>query len=107
MGQYLCFVKGSWDLGVRFLMKGTDPVLKSLAEKEAALPTKSPEWLAPGGTGGGTCRRRKKHAPQDPGLGPCEPALRDSLEGATSLQRIKIEKRLDAASQIVPSHGGH
>jgi hypothetical protein len=38
MGQFLCFYKGNWDLGLRFLGKGSDPVLKGLAEKEIALP---------------------------------------------------------------------
>jgi hypothetical protein len=38
MGQFLCFVKGNWDLGIRFLAKGADPALKTLAEKEIAFP---------------------------------------------------------------------
>lgn len=38
MGQFLCFVKGNWDLGLRFLVKGSDTVLKPLAEKELTNP---------------------------------------------------------------------
>jgi len=41
MGQFLCFFKGNWDLGLRFLAKGSDPALKGLAEKEVALPTEA------------------------------------------------------------------
>src|SRR5262245_19467185 len=39
MGQFLCFVKGNWDLGLCFLAKGSDNVLKPLAEKELASST--------------------------------------------------------------------
>ena len=33
MGQFLCFVKGNWDLGLRFIAKGSDAALKSIADK--------------------------------------------------------------------------
>ena len=46
MGQFLCFVKGNWDLGPRFLVKGPDGPLKTLAQKEVALPTASAEVVS-------------------------------------------------------------
>ena len=46
MGQFLCFVKGSWDLGLRFLAKGNDAALRALAEKELAYPAKADELVA-------------------------------------------------------------
>jgi len=105
MGQYLCFVKGSWDLGVRFLMKGTDPVLKLLAEKETALPSKSPEWLALADGWWDVSEKEKSTLRKTQVVAHASQLYENSLEGATSLQKIKIEKRLDAASQIVPSTG--
>src|SRR5579862_4801807 len=46
MGRFLCFVKGSWDLGLRFIVKSTDSTLKPLAEKELANPPTSAERSA-------------------------------------------------------------
>lgn len=40
VGRYLCFYKGKWEKGVRLLALGSDPVLKSLANKE--LKAKQP-----------------------------------------------------------------
>ncbi len=37
-GEYLCFVKGDWEMGLPYLAKGTNAELKALAEREIALP---------------------------------------------------------------------
>jgi hypothetical protein len=36
MGQFLCFIKANWDLGLRFLAKGADPAMKALADEKLA-----------------------------------------------------------------------
>jgi len=46
MGQYLCYVKGSWDLGLRFMVKGSDATLRTLAEKELSNPSPIAEWAS-------------------------------------------------------------
>src|SRR6185295_9180597 len=46
MGQFLCFVKGSWDLGLRFLLRCSDPALKALAEKDLAVPVQPADQAA-------------------------------------------------------------
>jgi hypothetical protein len=46
MGQFLCFVKGSWDLGLRFLLKGSDEALRGLAQKELAFPPQAAELVS-------------------------------------------------------------
>ena len=46
IGRFLCFVKGSWDLGLRFLVKGSDQPLKALAEKELNFSMQSAERVA-------------------------------------------------------------
>jgi len=46
MGQFLCFVKASWDLGLRFLIKGSDAGLKALAEKELSIAANPAEQTA-------------------------------------------------------------
>lgn len=45
MGLFLCFVKGQWDLGLRFLAKGEDATLKGLATRELRLPTEGQELV--------------------------------------------------------------
>jgi len=47
-GKFLCFVKGSWDLGLRFMVKGSDPSLRALAEMELSFPSQSSERIALG-----------------------------------------------------------
>ena len=37
-GQHLCFVQGRWDQGLPLLAKGDDPLLRRLAQLEAAPP---------------------------------------------------------------------
>src|SRR6185436_10463396 len=46
IGKFLCFVKGSWDMGLRFMVKGSDASLKALAEKELAIPAQPSERVA-------------------------------------------------------------
>jgi hypothetical protein len=48
MGQLLCFVKSSWDVGLRFLAKGSDPALKAAAERDIACPTQSADQCSVG-----------------------------------------------------------
>ena len=38
VGKNLCFRKGDWDDGLDFLARGSDPVLKELAQNDLALP---------------------------------------------------------------------
>jgi hypothetical protein len=45
MGKFLCYFKGNWDFGLRFLAKGADEALKAIAERDLASP-KDPEAQA-------------------------------------------------------------
>ena len=38
LGRHLCFVTGKWDEGLPHLAKGSDPLLKALAAREARAP---------------------------------------------------------------------
>lgn len=45
VGKHLCFVKGDWDKGLPYLAKGSDEKIKSLAQKDLAIPTDTAKQL--------------------------------------------------------------
>lgn len=96
MGQMLCFVKGNWDLGIRFLAKGSDPVLKPLAEKELAMSLEAIDQVAIADTWWDLAEKEKsalrKSLMQQHARGFYEAAY----PAASSLLRMKIEKRIGA-----------
>jgi len=103
MGQYLCFVKGSWDLGLRFLALGSDAGLKSLAQKEATTPTQ-PAEIAELADGWALLSEKEKSALKKGQMiaharGLYEAALPDAM----GLLKAKIEKRLDTMVPPMPS----
>ena len=102
MGQFLCFVKGNWDLGPRFLVKGSDVNLKKLSEKELDLPTQSADlaaladgWLDLG---------EKEKSPLRKGqmLSHARVLYDGALVDAQGLLRARIEKRLEAFDAPAP-----
>jgi hypothetical protein len=45
IGQFQCFVKGDWDVGLSFLAKGSDAALSALAAKELSNPSEPERQL--------------------------------------------------------------
>jgi hypothetical protein len=97
MGLYLCYVKGSWDLGPRFLAKGSDPALRALAEKEQALPVQAADKAAL--ADGWYDLAQKESSPLRKGqlLAHAGALYESALPDATGLLRIRIEKRMETA----------
>jgi len=94
MGQFLCYVKGSWDLGLRFMAKGSEPTLKALAEKELSNPTEVAErvtladgWWDLGEKEKSPLRKAQLQAH-------ARFLYVGALADATGLLRAKIEKRI-------------
>jgi hypothetical protein len=96
MGKFLCFVKGSWDLGLRFLVKGSDAALKGLAEKELAYPADPAERA--GLADGWMALADKERSPLRKGqMTSHAKALYEAALGeATGLVRARIEKKLES-----------
>jgi hypothetical protein len=94
LGQFLCFVKGSWDLGLRFLAKGGDPVLRKLAEQELSYPTKSADLLALGDGWWELAAKEKNPTRKTQIQIHLRPFYEDAMVEATGLQRVRTEKRL-------------
>jgi hypothetical protein len=97
MGQYLCYVKGSWDLGLRFLSKGSDPAMKALSEKELAIPVTAADKAAV--ADGWWDLAQKETSPLRKGqlLAHAGALYESALPDATSLLRMRIEKRREIA----------
>lgn len=94
MGQFLCFVKGNWELGPRFLTKGPDDPLKALCQKELTLPTQSVELVALADGWAELADKEKSPLRKSQMLAHTQSLYESALPGATGLLAVKIEKRL-------------
>jgi hypothetical protein len=91
MGQFLCFIKGSWDLGLRFLVKGSDPALKAIAEKELAQP---PDSLAAGDAWWELGEKEKNPGRKERLQARAVLHYAIALPQSTGLTRAKLDRRL-------------
>jgi len=106
MGKFLCFVKGSWDLGLRFVAKGSDPDLRALAERELARPVQAADVAAVADGWWDLAEKEKSNLRKTQIMTHCGGLYEASLPGATALARLRIQKRLDALSALyTPAQG--
>jgi hypothetical protein len=96
MGKYLCYVKGSWEFGLRFLEKGSDATLKTLAQKELALPAQPAELAAIADGWWELAEKDKSPLRRGQLIAHARNLYDAALQDAPPLLRAKIEKRLDA-----------
>src|SRR5205814_5162014 len=94
MGQFLCYVKGSWDLAIRFMVKGSEPTLKALAEKETSNPTDVAERVALADGWWDLAEKEKSPLRKGQLLAHARSLYAGALAEATGLLRAKIEKRV-------------
>lgn len=94
IGRFLCFVKGSWDLGLRFMVKGSDPALKALAGKELAFPLPAADRAALADGWYDLAEKEKSPLRRSQLLGHAKAVYESALPDAVALVRAKIEKRL-------------
>jgi len=106
MGKFLCFVKGGWDLGLRFLVKGSDAALKSLAEKDLASPAASAERVSLADGWYALAEKEKSPLRKSQTLAHCRMLYESALPDAAALARIKIEKRLEELEGVPSASGG-
>lgn len=95
MGQFLCFVKGSWDLGLRFLIKGSDVALKAAAEKDLAFPKDAATTADAGDLWFDLAQKEKGPLKKAQLQSRSRSLYEEALDGASGLTRIRVEKRLD------------
>ena len=95
MGQFLCFVKGNWDLGLCFLAKGSDTVLKPLAEKELAFPTVHADRVAIADAWWDLSQKESSPLRKGQLLAHAVSQYELLLSQATGLVKIRLQKRLE------------
>jgi hypothetical protein len=106
MGKFLCFVKGTWDLGLRFIAKGSEPDLRALAERELAKPAQSADLAALADGWWELAEKEKSNLRKTQIMTHCGGLYEASLPGATALNRLRIQKRLDALGALyTPAQG--
>jgi len=94
MGKFLCFVKGNWDLGLRFIVKGADLTLKPLAEKELATSGHSADLVALGDGWWDLGEKDKSPLRKSQMMTHAKALYEIALPEASGLLKSKIEKRL-------------
>src|SRR5438045_3053278 len=111
IGRFLCFVKGSWDLGLRFLLRGSDSTLKTLAEKEIAFPVQGQERVAIADGWYDLADKEKSPLRKVQMQAHSKTLYEATLTDASDLLRAKIEKRLgelgklEYSPAVVPPQG--
>jgi hypothetical protein len=103
MGQMLCFIKGNWELGVRFLVKGSDAALKGLAEKELALSLQPQDQTAIADGWWDLSEKEKSPLRKSQMQLHARDFYETALPGLSTLARLKVEKRLES---LATSGGG-
>lgn len=95
MGQFLCFMKGSWELGLRFLSKSSDAGLKALAEKELALPIQAADQVAVGDGWWDLAEKEKNAGRKERMLDRARSWYLSAQPQTSGLLRLKLDKRLE------------
>lgn len=106
MGQFLCYVKGNWDLGLRFMAKSSDAALKSLAEKDLALPLNPADQTAVADGWYDLAEKEKVPYRKNQLLGHARVLYEGSVNDAVGLVRARIEKRLDQIQAAIGASTG-
>ena len=101
MGQYLCLVKANWDLGLRFLVKGSDAGLKSIAEKELALPANPADCGTVADLWYDLAEKEKVPYRKTQLLTHARTLYEAAQGSAVGLARSKIEKRLELIQKTI------
>lgn len=96
LGEYLCFVKGNWESGLRYLVQGSDKALKSLAEREQAHPESAQDRIAIADLWREMAEKEKSGLRKVQLIDHSRKLYESALPGASGLLRVKIEKFLDA-----------
>jgi hypothetical protein len=94
VGLYECAVRGNWETGPALLAKGSDPVLRDLAERELARPS-GPAEESRMGDGWWDLSEKEKDAVLKEGLlKRARTWYRRAVPGLSGLPKAKAEKRM-------------
>jgi hypothetical protein len=105
MGQFLCFVKGTWDLGLRYLLKGSDAALKAAAEKDVVFPKDGAASAEAADLWWELAAREKGTLKKAQLLSRARQLYEEALGSTSGLTRIRVEKRLSEMDRAALSPG--
>ncbi len=94
VGKYECLVKGSWDLGLLMLEKGTDPVLKTASRKDLANPADAQGRVEAGDAWWEAAERESIGIFRNAILWRAKEFYERAAEDLSGITKIRIEKRL-------------
>jgi hypothetical protein len=106
IGKFLCFAKGTWDLGLRFMVKGSDATLRGVAEKELALSAQALERVALADGWYDLAQKEKSPLRKSQMLAHSKIIYESAISDATALLRAKIEKRLSDLTPLPDASKG-
>lgn len=95
MGKFLCFVKGNWELGIRFFAKGSDEAFKALSTKELSFPTEVQDRIAVADGWFDLGEREKSPLRKNQLQSHARTLYEAALVDATGLSKARISKRLE------------
>ena len=90
-------VRGNWETGLPLLAKGSDPVLKGLAEKELAPPAGAPEEISLADGWWDLSEKEKDPVVKEGLLKRARFWYRRAFPNVTGLSKAKVEKRMGDA----------
>jgi hypothetical protein len=96
MGRWKCFHEGNWDEGLKFLAKGSDLSLKSLAADELASKSSTPLERVARGDVWWDAAEKAERGDKSALRGRAQHWYSQALPDLTGLMQAKVEKRLQA-----------
>lgn len=96
VGRFECFVKGDWALGLPKLARGSDPKLKSLAERELAGSPTADDRVAAAADGWWEWSLREDEHSRRQVQAHAADLYRKALPALAGLARIRVQQRVDA-----------
>jgi hypothetical protein len=102
VGRYACFIKGDWARGLPMLAAGSDPTLKALAAQESAAATDADALLHLADGWWDAAAKQPDLPARNALVGHAATLYKRSLDGASPLRRVQVEKRIAEAARLTP-----
>lgn len=103
LGQHLCFVKGQWEVGLRYLAKGSEDGLKGLALRELRGPTEAQELVDLAERWTENAEKERNGLRKTRIMDHVRALFEAALPVSTGLLRARAEKALGPAAAAVPA----
>ncbi len=100
VGRYLCFVKDRWDEGIPLLARGSEDVLKKLAEQELASPSAGDPQSALGDAWSAAGQKERNDTAKARCYGRALYWYDVALPAVRGAEKMRVEKRIDECFRL-------